>query len=205
MDLPWGFYLGWDWPWIIFFIALGLSLMLASVMKNWRVLWVLPALVLYSGLTWALPGGWSLLFVLGFWVCLLVAVVTAVLPGPTRLARVPFYLMATLVVWCLVLWVFSGIGWLPGWDLLWKILLVAFLVALVLRLFMTKIGTILLALVVFLAIINLALGLLFGGQVEKGSDQPSDACLTFSGKYDPEVQTEVPEVYVRDEAKDCTK
>ena len=205
MELPWGFYLGWDWPWIVFFIVLGVSVALASVMKNWQVLWVIPGLVLYSGLFWALPGGWSLLFKLVFWVCVIVAVATAVLPGRTRLARVPMYLMIGLIIWCLVLWAFSGVGNIPGWDLLWKILLVAFLVGLVLRFFMTKTGSIILAIVVVLAILNLALGLLFGGEPEERSDSPSDACLTIKGVYDPEMQREVPDGYVRDEAKDCTK
>ena len=109
MDLPWGFYLGWDWPWLVFFIVLGLSIALASVARKWQVFWIIPAFVLYQGLLWDIPDGWSTVFRVLFWLTFGVAVVTAILPGATRLAKVPMYLMIGLVVWCLLLFVLKPV------------------------------------------------------------------------------------------------
>lgn len=112
MDLIWGFYLGWDWNPVIFLILLGLSILLASKVKGWPVLWLLPAWVLYAGLNWDMPGPLMLLFELAFWIGVLVALVTAFLPGSTRLAKLAFNLMVGLLVVLLVIAMLTG-----AWDL----------------------------------------------------------------------------------------
>lgn len=205
MDLPWGFYLGWDWPWLVFFIVLGLSVALATVVKKPLVLWVLPGIVLYNGLLWDIPGGWSFLFRLLFWVIVLVAIATWLLPGPTRLARVPMYLMVALIVWCFVLWLLVMLGDLPGLDALWWILGFAALVGLVLLVFATKAGMAVLAVVVTLGLLNLSFGLMFDGEEREDDTPPADTCVTFKGKEDTEIQEVVPEGFKADETKDCTK
>lgn len=201
MDLPWGFYLGWDWPWLVFFIILGLSVMLATVVKKPPVLWVLPGIVLYNGLLWDIPGGWSFLFRLLFWVIVIVAIATWLLPGPTRLARVPMYLMVALIAWCFVLWLLVMLGDLPGLDALWWILGFAALVGLVLLVFATKAGLAVLAVVVALGLLNLSFGLMFddpGREVAEPST--TDVCSNIE-----DDQETVPDGYELNDAGDCVE
>lgn len=106
MDV-WGFSLHWDWNPVVFFFWLAVTLVIATtVFKKRQVAWVLPALVLYAGLDWALPMSW--LFRLVFWVVLVVAVVTAFRPNDSKLAKVPFNMMAALIALIIFL---SGINW----------------------------------------------------------------------------------------------
>lgn len=112
-DLGGGFSLGWDWNPVAFFVALVVSFVLVAVMKKWRVAWVVPAFVLYFGLEWSLP--WEWLFHLVFWVCVIVVIATALLPGRSRLARVPFMMMSTLLAVLLVILAGHGLaGWMNG-------------------------------------------------------------------------------------------
>lgn len=201
MDLPWGFYLGWDWPWLVFFIVLGLSAMLATVVKGWQVLWLVPGIVLYSGLLWEIPSGWSFLFKFVFWVAVIVALVTMALPGRTRVARVPMYLMVGLIVWCFALWLLAMMGDLPGWDTLWWILGLALLIGLVLLVFATKIGVAIIAVVVALGLLNLSFGLMFDDtEREVAEPTQTDICVTIEG-----VQETMPEGYDFDDAGHCVK
>lgn len=204
MDLPWGFYLGWGWPWFVFFVVLGLSVVLATVVKRLPVLWVIPGIVLYNGLLWEIPSGWSFLFRLVFVVVVLVAIATWLLPGRTRLARVPMYLMVGLIVWCFALWLLAMMGDLPGWDTLWWILGLALLVGLVILVFATKVGAAIIAVVVAIGLLNLSLGLMFDDS-EREVAEPEDVCLTINGEVDSEIQEEVPDGYRADYAQDCTK
>lgn len=107
----WGFELHWDWNPVLFFILLAVTLVLAAKMlKKWQVAWVLPALVLYAGLDWALPMSW--LFKLVFWLVLLFALATALLPGKSRLAKVPVGMMAALLALTVLL---SGVNYTGNW------------------------------------------------------------------------------------------
>jgi hypothetical protein len=108
MELPLGFYLGWDWPWLVFFIVLGLSIALAAWANKWQVLWILPALVLYNGLYWEIPGWGMTVFKVLFWLAVLAVLATAVFPGVTRAAFVPVGMMVALIIWCLLLAVVAG-------------------------------------------------------------------------------------------------
>lgn len=205
MDLPWGFYLGWDWNPVVFFIVLGLSVMLAVVVKSWQVLWVLPGIVLYSGLLWDIPSGWSFLFKLVFWLAVLIAIVTALLPGRTRLARVPVYLMIALILWCFALWALTLLGGAPGWDLLWWIIGIALLIGLVFLFFMTRVGVAIIAIALVFGLLNLSFGLMFDEEDKQEIAESADVCLTFKGEPDTEIQEVVPEGFEADEEKDCTK
>ncbi len=110
----WGFSLHWSMNPAVFFILLAVSLVLAKVVwKKWQVAWVIPALVLYFGLDWALPVSW--LFKLAFWVAVVIAVLTAVLPGRSRLAQVSAQLMVALIAAVMILSGLNGIGnWFDG-------------------------------------------------------------------------------------------
>jgi len=108
MDI-WKFSLHWGWNPVIFFVILIASFALVLVAKK-RVLWLVPALVIYTGLDWALPMSW--LFKLVFWLIgVLVVVLTAIFPGPTKLAKFSLAWMTALVAIILVLggfnWVFT--------------------------------------------------------------------------------------------------
>lgn len=198
MDLPWGFYLGWGWNPVVFFIILGLSLLLAMLMGKWQVLWVLPALVLYSGLDWIIPYLWVIplmaLFKLVFWVSVLVAIVTAVLPGKTRLARVPIYMMVALIIWDLILALFGGI-------LSWTAVIILAIMGLVM-LFIAKmrvLGAALLAAAVIIAGI-LLVDWNAGQGPDFSEDDAYDRCINLPG-----VQPEVPDGYRHTEADRCIK
>lgn len=112
MDLPWGFSLGWGWNPVVFFIILVLSVTLAWAVTrngNWRIIWILPALVLYVGLDWSIGGDLGVISLMGlfklvFWVVLWIAVAMAVfLPGSTRASKAPLIMMSALVAVCMVL------------------------------------------------------------------------------------------------------
>lgn len=98
------FALSWGWNPVVFFIALAVSLLVAWRLKKMLVIWVIPALVLYYGLDWALP--WSWLFKTIFWLAVLAAVLTAVGPSATKFAKFPLKWVTALVVFILIL---SGI------------------------------------------------------------------------------------------------
>ena len=196
MDLPWGFYLGWDWPWLVFFIVLGISVALAWFMKSWQVLWVIPGLVLYSGLLWEIPGFWSFLFKLVFWVSLLVAVATAVLPGRTRLAKVPMYQMVALIVWCFFLWLFGA--YITGW---WTVA-VLLAVAGILLLIFTKLKVLGIAALAAAIVIAGILLIDLDGSPEPGRDEEQviDVCTNLPGE-----QEELPSGYDFDQDGDCAE
>lgn len=107
------FALSWGWNPVVFFIVLAVSLLVAVRLKKSLVIWVLPALVLYFGLDWALP--WSWLFKTIFWVTTLAAVFTAAMPGTTKFAKLPLKVVSLLVGVLLVLTGISAAGnWLDG-------------------------------------------------------------------------------------------
>lgn len=199
MDLPWGFYLGWDWPWLVFFVVLGLSILLAAVVKRLPVLWVLPGIVLYNGLLWDIPSGWSFLFRLVFVVAVLVAIGTWLLPGRTRLARVPMYLMIGLIIWCLLLSLLERLG-LPGSETLWWILGLALLIGLVVLVFATKVGMAIIALVLAFGLLNLSFGLMFDGEGEVAGPSVTDFCPDIEG-----TQETMPDGYEFDDAGNCVE
>lgn len=97
----WKYHLDWGWNPVIFFIVLAVSFVLVATVKR-RVLWLVPALVMYMGLSWGLPYAW--IFKTVFWVSLAVVLVTAFWSRrPTRFAKFPLAWMSALVAVILVL------------------------------------------------------------------------------------------------------
>ena len=105
MDV-WHFHLHWGWNPVVFFVFLVAAFALAVMAKK-QVLWLVPALVMYVGLDWALP--WSWLFKLVFWIGVAIVLVTALRPGRTEATKFPLKWVSALIAVILIL---GGINWL---------------------------------------------------------------------------------------------
>ena len=98
-------YFGWS-P-VVFLILLAVSLVLAArVWKDWKIAWLLPAMVLWFGLDWVLPSPWSDLAFWAFWLAVAAVIVTAVLPGEAQFTKVPLAVISVIIILGLL-----GSGW----------------------------------------------------------------------------------------------
>lgn len=100
--------LGMKWEIPTFVVALVATLLLANKFGGrFRILWLLPALVLYFGVFWEIPSPYMEWFKWAFWGAFIVAFIWAFRDKVTVFAQLPLKLIAGLIAILLVmmLWV----------------------------------------------------------------------------------------------------
>lgn len=208
MYLKWGMFPEFGWSLVLLIPMFLISLWLARKVSK-RIVWLLPALVLYVFVGWEFYGPLKWAFKVCFWLAVLVVIVTAVLTAfgrwdRTRFSKLPLYLMLLMLG---TLFVLGIIGYVVetqadelrnfGWNGELISALIFGVAGLVLFFLKKLLGVIALT----LAIVFLAMGI--GGaslQTDKQEspgrpDGPVDVCLTVDGvnnRGDGKIQEDLP-------------